>query len=356
MEFAGMRVDVPDIDEASSSLLDLLTIEDKTESTEIRRIASTHVLHISNNEDESSISSLYDSMLQNWVAPLPPNVPLRVRQHKERLARRIAAEVTLASTRICQRTIELDVPEGMPVLSQDSGISMPILSSQPLASSSQYASHLPFSQPLPSAWSPQRPQPQNSLSQNSLPFSSQTQFNPLPSPSSSSTSADPVARLSKYLKFKDDATPSAPLPPSVNQLLSHWQPGTDPRTYDWEAIERADRADNIDAPSQQQVEKERRRKERRDRKQKREDELARSQPSSQPFTFAKPAIPRSSPGPTLGGMSSSSQVPSQSYTQVPLPGSGPSSQGPFGAQSQVEPGRFGGRPEKKKKKKRVGGF
>jgi RNA polymerase I-specific transcription initiation factor RRN6 len=55
-------------------------------------------------------------------------------------------------------------------------------------------------------------------------------------------------------------------------------------------------------------------------------------------------------------MSSSSQVPSQSYTQVPLPGSGPSSQGPFGAQSQVEPGRFGGRPEKKKKKKRVGGF
>ena len=78
----------------------------------------------------------------------------------------------------------------------------------------------------------------------------------------------------------------------------------------------------------------------------------RAKAASQPVVF-----PRSSPGPVFG---SSSQVPAQSYNQVPVPGTG--FRGPGGLDilapmSQVEPGRFGGRPEKKKKKKgRVSGF
>jgi RNA polymerase I-specific transcription initiation factor RRN6 len=191
---------------------------------------------------------------------------------------------------------------------------------------------------------------------------------------------DPLARLGKYLKLRDDGgpPPQTNFPPSVTQLLSHWQSGVDPSTYDWEAIERADRVENLDETTQQRIEKARKKKERRERRQQRENELAQSKPSSQPFakpqlpsqpfvhlqpssqlaTFLKPAtFPQSSPGPMLG---SSIQRP---YTQIPLPGTAFGSQSEefpstLAAQSQVEPGRFGGRPDKKKKKKknRVSGF
>ncbi|KAH7069112.1 RNA polymerase I-specific transcription-initiation factor-domain-containing protein [Paraphoma chrysanthemicola] len=354
MDSASTQIDVSDIDEASTMLADLFTFE--TSSTRVRRIASTRLLQLGEVEEDATLASLYDTILQTWIASLPSDMPLRVRQRKERLARRIAAEVALASARILQQDVEPDSSDTPRGPSQDSGISMPILSSQPLASSSPNASHWPFSSPLPSAAAPPS---MHTLASHSLSsqLSSQPHMDSLPSPKARPAPSDPIARLSKYLKFKDVAVASAPIPPTVNQLLSHWQPGEDPSKYDWEAIERADRAENMEVPSQQQQEKERRRKERREKKQKREDELARSLPSSQPFVFAKPGIPRSSPGPVLGGMNSSSQIPSQGNPQVPLPGIVLSSQGPFGAQSQVEPGKFGGRPDKKKKKKReqVGG-
>ncbi|KAH7088796.1 RNA polymerase I-specific transcription-initiation factor-domain-containing protein [Paraphoma chrysanthemicola] len=352
MDFAGRQIDVSDIDEASTMLADLFTLENSL--TRVRRIASIRLLQLGDDEADATLSRLYDDILHTWIASLPPDMPLRVRQRKERLARRIAAEVTLASVRILQQDVETDLSDTPRGPSQDGGISMPILSSQPLASSSPNTSHWPFSSPLPSVAASQSMHTLTSHPQSSQ-LSSQPHIDSLPSPKARPTPSDPIARLSKYLKFKDDAVASAPLPPTVNQLLSHWQPGEDPSKYDWEAIERADRAENMDVPSQQQQEKERRRKERREKKQKREDELARSQPSSQPFVFAKPVIPRSSPGPVLAGMNSSSQIPSQGYPQVPLPGTVLSSQGPFGAQSQVEPGKFGGRPDKKKKKKRVTG-
>jgi len=342
-EFAGMPIEVSDIDEASASL-DSLTIDhDNDDFVKVDHIASESALHLG-EEEPPTISSIYDNMLKTWLAPLPKDVPVRVRQRKERLARRIAAEVMLASSRIQQRNLAVKTAIDEPGMSQDSGIAMPAFSSQPFAPSSAHAASETSSQPLPTA--------------PYLQIQSQSQSQPQPQPPAPAPSPpDPLARLRQHLKFRDDEppTPPATLPPSVTQLLSHWHPHTNPTTYDYLATERANHTSTLDAASQHQLAKARKKKEKRERKQMRENELAKSQtasqvplPSSQPSGFA----PRSSPGLGLGGREFA-------FTQVPLLGTGigMQTQGFPGAQSQIEPGRFGGRVDgKKKKKKRVGGF
>jgi RNA polymerase I-specific transcription initiation factor RRN6 len=354
LDIADTKIDVSDVDQASLALQRLLSADTRHGNVEVRCIANAELLHLGNDE-EPTISALYDEILQHWIAPLPPQAPKRVRQHKERLARRIATEVTLATRRTFHRETQSAVVDNRVGLSQDSGISMPILPSQPIddpGSSQNWAS----SQSLPT--------PPISQSQSSQPTSSQT-----PTPSSQfassqqhpslpiSTLADPITRLRRHLYFTDDVPSDDVVSDGVSRLLSQWQLGTDPRTYDWDASERAIRIESVEGNDQQQLEKARKRNERRERRQQRENEVSRAQPSSQPFskpsTFVKPTVyPRSSPGPMLEAINQ----------HVSLPGASSQSQGfatfPFPVQSQVEPGRFGGRPmdKKKKKKGRVSGF
>src|SRR5689334_20454091 len=80
MEFAGMKLEVSDVDEASSILRQLLRSEDLQNVAAVQRIASARVLDLTENE-ESTITNLYDSILQHWVAPLPSNMSIRIRQH-----------------------------------------------------------------------------------------------------------------------------------------------------------------------------------------------------------------------------------------------------------------------------------
>lgn len=351
-----MEIDVPDVDEASLSLQELSLGVVNNDTHEIRRTAAAHLLHLG-DEEQLTLAGLYDGILQSWVAPLSRDVPLRIRQRKERLARRIAAEVMLASTRVLGREAEATSNVSKTGWSQDSGVSVPILSSQPLESS---PTARPSSQPLPT---PPLSQPDisPSLSQISGSSSLQVRSSQLPGSSSHLDLADPLVRLSKHLKIKEDAEPQSTITDSVRQVLKHWDLGADPSSYNWTAAEHADHVEAVDETSQQQLEKARRRKERREKKQQREDELAQTQPSSQPFAFVKPiAFPRSSPGLMLGSIGGSSQAPSQAFSQVPLPGTSSQSQtsfNPFAVQSQVQPGKHGGRPDKKKKKKgRVSGF
>lgn len=135
---------------------------------------------------------------------------------------------------------------------------------------------------------------------------------------------------------------------NASQVLKHWEVGNHPLRYDWAATERALQPEDMDEESQKQREKERKRKERREKRQQREDELARAKAASQAAVFS-----RSSPGPMFGGMGSSSQIVPQSHSQSQVP----TLNRGFVPQSQVEPGKFGGRLDKKKKKKtRVSGF
>ncbi|KAF2645875.1 hypothetical protein P280DRAFT_442819 [Massarina eburnea CBS 473.64] len=318
LEYAGIAITVSDIDEASAKLQDMFSSEVGDDVMELQKIAADHVLALAEaaTPEQLTVLSVYDTILQNWIAPLPPSVSARVRQHKERLARRVAVEVMLATTRVRYHDEALPANDAHPVPSQDSGIAFPNISSQPIFSQAG-SSQLQFTMPV-------------------------IEEAPLPSPTISQSVSDPLSRLSKHLRIEKPLPPS--LPPGISQVLTHWQLGTDPSTYSWEATESAyqDELESQDEASQARRKKAQRKKERQEKRQKREDELFKHRTESQPD------MPRSSPGPTLGmgGMGSSSQIPSQSQSQswgLPFPG--------MVMQSQAEPGKHGSRPKAVKKKK-----
>lgn len=352
MEFAGRMLRLSDIDEASSTFQQLLESEHQHSMASVRQIASAPVLDLAGDQ-EPTITSLYDDILRHWVAPLPPSTPIRVRQYREQLARRIAAEIMLAGHRI--RHIELQEPtiEQQHGSSQESGHSLPIL---PLRS--------PIVEELSSQeWNSSPPPP--TPSHSSVPPSSQPSLRSM-TPLSITHFGDPLVRLSDHLQLKEHSLTPTIIPGSVNQLLRHWQLGADPRAYNWSANERTLRSESRDADTQASREKEQRKRERRERRQQRENEIMRSRSLSQtPIgvptrsqSLSQPptVVSRSSPGPTLGRMGSSSQVLSQAPSQA----SGlqaPIKLDSVVPQSQAEPGRFGGRLDKKKRKKgRVSGF
>jgi RNA polymerase I-specific transcription initiation factor RRN6 len=338
-EFANLKLDVSDVDHASANFQELFSIGDAHDSADIERIAAARILDLS-EEGDPTISGAYDAMLQTWVEPLPPEVPIRVRQHKERLARRVAAELVLSSTRIRSHELQEPIDASQRGPSQDSGVALPILPSKPREGTFDTPSPWSFSQQLPTP-------PYSSIPSSSFPAS----LPPAPTYAAPAP-PNPISRLSKHFRLRE--TPVT-LVPNVAQVLAHFEHGAHPHTYDWTATERALQSEDLDEESQQQREKERKRKQRKEKRQQRQDELMRAKAFSRPAVF-----PRSSPGPMLGGMGSSSQMPTQMSSQVPLSESGfrgPGGRDILGPQSQVEPGKFGGRLDKKKKKKgRVSGF
>jgi RNA polymerase I-specific transcription initiation factor RRN6 len=319
------------VDEASAKLPELFSSEAHQLFSELQAIASGPVVGLTGSSvsEVPTIATLYDSILENWIAPLPANIPVSVRQNKERLARRIAAELILASTRIFRSSHTLQLPATQAGHSQDSGMALSNTSSEP-----------PSSGPL------------SSQPLSSLPTLAQTHTE---SPPSAVSAIDPLSRLRRYLCIEN--ADAKPLPTGIFHTLSHWQLGTDPSSYSWEASEEVlqEEEDEVidDAKHEKKRESAKRKKERREKRQKRENDLFMA------TTFSQPAIPRSSPGPFFSmGVSGemSSQMPglSQSQSQSQVVGG----MGGLGVQSQVEPGRHGGRPilKKKKGKKRVGGF
>ncbi|KAJ4355336.1 hypothetical protein N0V95_003011 [Ascochyta clinopodiicola] len=351
VEILDSAIDVVDIDEASTKIKELFATGNLERLSAVQYIASAQVLHLPESE-EQSVAFLYDTILQHWIAPLAADIPIPVRQAKERLARRVATEVTLASARLRHKDDALRTP---PDVGSSDTVSLPILPSKPGAVTSvgPAANLFPSSLPTP---------PQSSVPPSSQPPSSPTlpEFNMPPS------TGDPLSRLRKYLTINNGSLTPTVIHPNVSELLSHWKSGSDPGLYDWEATEQTLRPEAPDEVSQELREKERKKRERREKRQRREDELmrAKSQTSSQ-AVFAQPSFPRSSPGPMFGGMGPSSQVPVPSSSQ--MPSQFQNQGGGFGGfglihntvpQSQVEPGRFGGRPDKKKKKgkSRVSGF
>ncbi|KAJ4301356.1 hypothetical protein N0V90_003448 [Kalmusia sp. IMI 367209] len=312
-EFAILRASVDDVDEVSAHLQKLFPTEGFASPSKLKKIASSHVLGFENdgNEVPSSLSFIYDLLLQNWIAPLPGRIPARIRHTKERMARRIAAELMLASTRLRkpEKHEALDVP------SQDSAVA---------------------------------------LSSSAPDFQSQSsQLNDSNSPSASpapdSRPVDPLSRLSEHLHINTSKVPV--IPPSIKQVLSHWQLGADPSTYNWESTERA-LADELELDqdqegTQKKREKLRRKKERQAKRQKRENEMFTGKMVESHKVESQPQFSRSSPGPFFAA--SSSQAPASSQNP---------SFGGLVVQSQAEPGIHGGRPVKKKKKvkSRISGF
>lgn len=340
MEYANTKLQIPDVDEASLNLQDLL-VENDENALFLQRIASARTLGLAEEEEEEddpTISDIYDTLLETWVAPLPPTVPSRVRQSKEQLARGIAGEVIFSSLRVREHELDTAITGSRLGPRQDRGIALPILPSRPRNDDFRFPLQFSISQQLPTP-------PQSSVPPPSLPGSS-----PPVLPFTQNTLQDPLARLSKHLRNRNPSKDLVGIGANASRILGQWQVGDDPNSYDWTATERDLQPEDMDEESQRQREKERKAKERRERRQQREDELARAKTASQSLMFA-----RSSPGPMLSGMGNSSQIPIQSQIQSQEP---ISSSGFIAPQSQIEPGKFGGRLDKnkKKKKKRLGGF
>lgn len=288
----------------------------------------------------ADVAPTYDVIVSHWITPLHNKVPGRIRLAKEQLARRLAAELTLASHVLQVEDIE-EQPE-----TQDA---KPVQESQ----SWSLPMHLASSQ-LQNPYSSQI----HSQSHSILPTPSPSGTPSVTTASSRATTlaSAEISNLTKFTTFTKP-TPSA-LPRNLSKILSHWTPGTDPAAYDWIATSRAisQRTREEEADSQL-TEKQRarahRKAERHIRRQRKEaqasqvqmlassqmPELVVSASQSQPRNFggSSPARQGTMPPPPTafggGGVLNSSQ---------PMG---------FGAASQAVPGRFGGRPPVKKKRK-----
>ncbi|KAF2451599.1 hypothetical protein P171DRAFT_426100 [Karstenula rhodostoma CBS 690.94] len=312
-EYAEAIVTVEDIEDASTKLQELFSINEYASSLEPQKIASDLVLGFGGQGTQaSSLSTVYDLVLQSWLASLPGTIPARIRQSKERSARRLAAGLLLASTRIRHSNDQGNPP----VTNSDSNQNVALDHSSPPQSSSQ------------ADWRLHSSQPSDPIGHNTPRTSNAALSNPL-------------ARLSKHLHMTNVTLPE--VPPSINQVLSHWRLQADPFTYDWEATERAF-AEDLELEQEgmpKKRERARRKKERQAKRQRRENELYTGRIETGKVE-SQPQLLRSSPGPAAPAISSQ-PAPSQNQTSI--------------VQSQVEPGKHGGRPMKKKKvKSRMSGF
>lgn len=356
-DFARQGFDVADIDATSEKFAQLFRVQNhdatqESQTFELQRIASARLLKlIGTGSAEPSIGSIFDAILQNWVTPLPPRIPVQIRLTKERLARRIATDVMLASSRI--RVTEPPPPaeaiESQAGTSQDWTMSLPVhpgkgraqnfsIPSSSIPSSS--IPYLPSSPPRPHTTLP-TPEPTPSLASGTTFTSSFSSPN--------AQTHNPIARLTKHLTITN---PPITTPPSVNQVLLHWQLGADPNTYDWEATTRSvhESLHIDDEASATRRAKLQRKAERHLKRQRRETAIMQRKVESQPVIVRETGL-RSSPGPRTAGFGGSSQTQSQSQSQ----GFGLG----FVVASQVERGTHGGRlgsgkvgDGKKKQKKR----
>lgn len=284
----------------------------------------------------------YDEIVSNWISPLPKVVSGRIRLAKEQLARRLAAEITLASH----------------VFHVEDVVEEPTETQQDAKPASQYQS---WDLPMREA---DYSQPSQVASQSVLPTPSPTGT---PSVTTNSTrtsafSSAEVARLRKYTTFTKPAPSSSR---SVNKVLSHWTLGTDPENYDWLSTSRQiNRQTEEEEAESQLTEKERarlhRKAERHIRRQRKEAAASQQQhlaSSQMPELVVSASQPPARAGAGAAAVKSESQAMGRPGAgAAPVGGMFGSSQSVAmpGAASQAVAGRYGGRPPAKKKKRKQG--
>ena len=284
---------------------------------------------------QPDITLLYDSLVQDWLAPLPADVSNRIRIAKEKLIRNIAAELSLARVVIFRAPDEGIAQAGkghsrassQPNMLQDYKF-------PPTSQMSEYGVSSSFG-------------PNKSSSLPGTPSSSQPPQ--LPSQDSKGT---PYSRLRLYTSIHEQP----PLSKSVSNLLAHWQPGSDPSTYDWQKTAQA-----LDV---EEAQEERMKRSTSKRKKRENSRRARSQSQTQ-LSGPTDSFPPSSSVPvvrTFGGQPQGKAsmpivgVPQSSQVTEMFPSSQfPSSQFERGVLSGGEVGAKA-RAKGKAKKKRAAGF
>lgn len=348
LDLCNGQTSVGDLDEATAQfrklLLDGQDIEnalptelDHSTKAKPTSLAVARVLGLPAAMDpQPDLMAAYDIIMNQWLAPLSQRVAGRVRLAKEQLTRRVAAEVCLASCGLKRPWID-PTQENL----YDSAELPETQHSSFLGSSQSYGG---FPTPSPTA----TPSLTTMTSLSSHP----------------STMASPeYLRLQRYATFSSDKIAPAPLPKRLAKTLAHWSVGGNPGEYDWLSVQKqqereAEEEDEDLTPRERARLK--KRAERHLRKQRRETEKAAS------MNLASSQVP------AIFSASQPSSVLRRRTSMAPptTPAAGTASQGalllssPQTTQSQahvfptsqIVPGKFGGRgqPPKKKKKRNVG--
>lgn len=255
LELADTNYLIPDIDSASAAFLDLvesalayaakdlssLDLEDATipicHNAAIPNLLTPALQRLFGIEGHAQMSHVYDSLVQAFISPLPPQIPGRTRIAIEKVLREGAASICLASHGIHNRPTgkvepkftknQGKVPEflsGLPVRRKalessliTRGKERARFSSPPLASSLPASQDIDF---VPSSASRALPTPEPTPSVRSH-----------TSVCSSSASEDPSSLRLRSLTTTDI---QVTLPIKMRDLLAHWTPGADPSQYTWD--------------------------------------------------------------------------------------------------------------------------
>lgn len=279
--------------------------------------------------DDPQISDVYDNLVKTWITPLSRKIPTRVRMTMEKTMRNTAAQIFLSSHAVMFGAKSADAEERgeTPAPYVGEKLSLPVRrrasmskiikgkeqiarSSSPLASS-QISEDVGFLPRAPFGALP-TPEPTPSLHSRS-------------SVSSLTTSEDPASlRLRAYAPL----APQPALPIKLSNYLGHWEVGAAPDFENWEKAQETFASDDEDDAGERVKQWERAQKR---LKRRREPTVGSSfQPQTKRIGGSQPQH-----------IQQDTQGSSQATPAI-------------ATASQMEPGRFGGRPGKAAKKKASG--
>ena len=319
---------IADVDSASNNLKDLI---DQAFPNQANDEVSQHPSIIADTPMNTichklglrymiELSQIYEYMVRYWISTLPSHSPGRVRLITEKLARTIAAQLSLAGYRVDPNISLLDSGRNEPEAENPDQLGVQALQQSSGPASSGASTKLSGSTTFAQG------------SQQSLPT-------PEPTPSIRSRSsisslhADETLASQRIRSRVSHLMPQRNSDSSISSIISHWGDGLNPHLYDWEVAERTNAVNNegtdIEDSSRQ------RRKRRGDKKRARLQERT-DEPSSQP---ASREVQSSQLQESLGTQQSN-------LTAEPI------------VMSQAEPGLYGSRRNmmKNKSQKRRAGF
>ncbi|KAI4164577.1 MAG: hypothetical protein LQ342_001890 [Letrouitia transgressa] len=183
---------------------------------------------------EATLLQYYNHLLDCWVSPLSRAIPAAVRVKVEKVIRNLSAQLYLASLALMPRqpSIKPRHEEVTDDFQKPATFTLPVRErrrSGSQAAKGKQKQHERFSSPLlvPN-FSPRTPSPKRERTPS---------LRSRPSDSSLDSEAEDPASI--RLRGFAPIAPQPVLPPSLQGVVSHWDVGADPETYDWEATEEA---------------------------------------------------------------------------------------------------------------------
>ena len=339
---ANTGISVLDIDKAAADFTNFLgevamipsgeddeNANDEREQLHVSNVLTPPMKAALGLREPFQLSDVYDSLVKAWIAPLPGTIPGRTRIALEKVLRDVVIQIYLSSYKVHVNqgpTVNKQAAHGERTDSRPSFI-------LPVRKRSSAANIRKDNEPVATSSSVLAPSraPQGDLFLRTPPpeaqlISESSQSRRKDESASSLADSEDIASL--RLKALARLKPQPALPTRMLNLLNEWEVGTDPATYDWEA---AQQAFNVEEASEDEARKQRQQIKKRQKRQRHDITM----PSSQP------------PPKEVGG----SQPQSAQETQ----GSSQQTQAMV-IQSQVEPGRYGGRLGQAKGSKRTRGF